>query len=66
MPEAVIRGVCVNYENIGNRGPFVALAPGSRTVRRWDIGSGGPLKRQAMKICWTTVVTRGRVWPKTD
>lgn len=30
MPEAVIRGVCINYEIIGNRGPFVALTPGSR------------------------------------
>jgi len=30
MLEAVVRGVCINYEIIGNRGPFVALAPGSR------------------------------------
>jgi pimeloyl-ACP methyl ester carboxylesterase len=30
MPEAVIRGVCINYEIIGNRGPFIALTPGSR------------------------------------
>lgn len=30
MPEAVIRGVCINYEIIGDRGPFIALTPGSR------------------------------------
>jgi len=30
MPEAIVRGVCINYEVIGNSGPFVALTPGSR------------------------------------
>ena len=30
MPETIVRGVCVNYEIVGNSGPFVALTPGSR------------------------------------
>src|ERR1700761_5593729 len=30
MPEALVRGVHLNYEVIGNSGPFVALTPGSR------------------------------------
>jgi len=30
MPEAVVRGVHINYEIIGNSGPWIALTPGSR------------------------------------
>ena len=30
MPEALVRGVHINYEIIGSSGPFVALTPGSR------------------------------------
>jgi len=30
MPEALIRGVHINYEVIGDRGPWIALTPGSR------------------------------------
>ncbi len=30
MPEAVVRGVHINYEVVGNRGPWIALTPGSR------------------------------------
>jgi pimeloyl-ACP methyl ester carboxylesterase len=30
MPVAVVRGVHINYEVIGNTGPFIALTPGSR------------------------------------
>lgn len=30
MPEALVRGVHINYEIIGTRGPFIALTPGSR------------------------------------
>ncbi|HZL30293.1 MAG TPA: alpha/beta hydrolase [Pseudolabrys sp.] len=30
MPEAVVRGVHINYEIIGTSGPFIALTPGSR------------------------------------
>ena len=30
MPEAVLRGVCINYEVIGNSGSWIALTPGSR------------------------------------
>jgi len=30
MPEALVRGVHINYEIIGDRGPFIALTPGSR------------------------------------
>jgi pimeloyl-ACP methyl ester carboxylesterase len=30
MPEAVLRGVSINYEVIGNSGPWIALTPGSR------------------------------------
>lgn len=30
MPEALVRGVHINYEIIGNTGPFIALTPGSR------------------------------------
>ena len=30
MPEALVRGVHINYEIIGDHGPFVALTPGSR------------------------------------
>ena len=30
MPETLVRGVHIHYEIIGNRGPFVALTPGSR------------------------------------
>lgn len=30
MPLAVVRGVHINYEVIGNTGPFIALTPGSR------------------------------------
>jgi pimeloyl-ACP methyl ester carboxylesterase len=30
MPEADLRGVCINYEVIGNSGPWIALTPGSR------------------------------------
>jgi len=30
MPEAVLRGVCINYKVIGTSGPWIALTPGSR------------------------------------
>jgi pimeloyl-ACP methyl ester carboxylesterase len=30
MPEALVRGVHINYDIIGTRGPFIALTPGSR------------------------------------
>ena len=30
MPLAVVRGVHINYQVIGNTGPFIALTPGSR------------------------------------
>jgi|SRR6185369_10881848 len=30
MPEALVRGVHLNYEVIGNTGPWIALTPGSR------------------------------------
>ncbi len=30
MPEALVRGVHINYEVIGTAGPFIALTPGSR------------------------------------
>jgi pimeloyl-ACP methyl ester carboxylesterase len=30
MPEAVVRGVHINYEIVGNSGPWIALTPGSR------------------------------------
>jgi pimeloyl-ACP methyl ester carboxylesterase len=30
MPEALVRGVHLNYEVIGDKGPFIALTPGSR------------------------------------
>ena len=30
MPEALVRSVHINYQIIGDRGPFVALTPGSR------------------------------------
>lgn len=30
MPEAVVRGVRINYEIIGTHGPWIALTPGSR------------------------------------
>ena len=30
MPEAALRGVCLNYEVIGDSGPWIALTPGSR------------------------------------
>jgi pimeloyl-ACP methyl ester carboxylesterase len=30
MPQALVRGVHINYEVIGSDGPFVALTPGSR------------------------------------
>jgi pimeloyl-ACP methyl ester carboxylesterase len=30
MPEAVVRGVAINYDVIGTSGPWIALTPGSR------------------------------------
>lgn len=30
MPEALLRGVCINYRTIGDSGPWIALTPGSR------------------------------------
>jgi pimeloyl-ACP methyl ester carboxylesterase len=30
MPEALVRGVHIHYEIVGERGPFIALTPGSR------------------------------------
>jgi pimeloyl-ACP methyl ester carboxylesterase len=30
MPEALVRGVHINYEVVGNSGPWIALTPGSR------------------------------------
>ena len=30
MPIANVRGVAINYEILGDRGPFVALQPGGR------------------------------------
>jgi len=30
MSEALVRGVHINYEIIGDKGPFIALTPGSR------------------------------------
>jgi pimeloyl-ACP methyl ester carboxylesterase len=30
MPEALVRGVHINYDIIGDRGPWIALTPGSR------------------------------------
>ena len=30
MPDRIVRGVRINYEVIGNSGPWIALTPGSR------------------------------------
>jgi pimeloyl-ACP methyl ester carboxylesterase len=30
MPEVLVRGVTINYEIVGNTGPWIALTPGSR------------------------------------
>ncbi|HKS86312.1 MAG TPA: alpha/beta hydrolase [Pseudolabrys sp.] len=30
MPEALVRGVAINYDVIGDRGPWIAFTPGSR------------------------------------
>ena len=30
MPDALVRGVHINYEVVGNSGPWIALTPGSR------------------------------------
>lgn len=30
MPEALVRGITINYDVIGNSGPWIALTPGSR------------------------------------
>src|SRR5258708_37284833 len=30
MPDRIIRGVRINYEVVGNSGPWMALTPGSR------------------------------------
>jgi pimeloyl-ACP methyl ester carboxylesterase/quercetin dioxygenase-like cupin family protein len=34
MPEALVRGVHINFEIVGDHGPFVALTPGSRRPYR--------------------------------
>ena len=34
MPEAIVRGITLNYEIIGASGPFIALTPGSRRSYR--------------------------------
>jgi pimeloyl-ACP methyl ester carboxylesterase len=43
MPVATIRGVAIDYEVLGDRGPFVALQPGGRRA-------GGSLRSLAAKI----------------
>jgi len=30
MPERIVRGIAINYEIVGNAGPFIALTPGAR------------------------------------
>lgn len=43
MPVATVRGVAINYEILGERGPFVALQPGGRRA-------GASLRSLATKI----------------
>ena len=43
MPIATVRGVAINYEILGERGPFVALQPGGRRA-------GSALRSLAAKI----------------
>jgi hypothetical protein len=43
MPTANVRGVALNYEVLGERGPFVALQPGGRRA-------GSALRSLAEKI----------------
>src|SRR5260370_11376598 len=43
MPIANVRGVAINYEILGDRGPFVALQPGGRRA-------GSALRPLAAKI----------------
>jgi pimeloyl-ACP methyl ester carboxylesterase len=43
MPVATVRGVAINYEILGERGPFVALQPGGRRA-------GSSLRSLALKI----------------
>src|SRR3977135_1392241 len=43
MPVATIRGVDINYEILGERGPFIALQPGGRRA-------GASLRSLAAKI----------------
>jgi pimeloyl-ACP methyl ester carboxylesterase len=38
MSEALIRGIHINYEIVGNSGPWVALTPGSRRSYQELIG----------------------------
>ena len=50
MPEALIRGVHIDYEIIGDRGPFVALTPGSRRGRGELVGLAGAIAANGYRV----------------
>src|SRR5258708_32397454 len=50
MPVAKIRGVDINYEILGDRGPFVALQPGGRRGLVGGKSLGGKLAEAGYRV----------------
>jgi pimeloyl-ACP methyl ester carboxylesterase len=50
MPEAQVRGVTLNYEIVGDRGPFITLTPGSRRSYDEFVPIGRLLAKQGYRV----------------
>jgi pimeloyl-ACP methyl ester carboxylesterase len=50
MPEAVVRGIHINYEVIGDHGSWVALAPGSRRSYAELIALAGMISKGGFRV----------------
>ncbi|HVY56482.1 MAG TPA: alpha/beta hydrolase [Xanthobacteraceae bacterium] len=50
MPDALVRGVQIRYEVIGDRGPFVALTPGSRRSYAELIGLSKAIAQSGYRV----------------
>jgi pimeloyl-ACP methyl ester carboxylesterase len=50
MPEAVVRGVAINYLVVGERGPWIALTPGSRRGYDEFTAMAGELAKAGFRV----------------
>jgi pimeloyl-ACP methyl ester carboxylesterase len=50
MPEAVVRGVHIHYETVGDRGPWVALSPGGHRDLSGVQGIGERIAKEGFRV----------------